>query len=152
MRRLIQWLTLVLLIPATGAHAASFYKWQDANGQWHFSDQQPQGIAAQRGQIEATAPTAAKSGDVAPSARTSAPHAAREKVVMYSAAWCGYCKKARAFLRKNRVPFSEYDVETSAKGKRDYQKYGASGVPIILVGKQRVQGFDQAALTRLLDL
>jgi len=35
-----------------------------------------------------------------------------------------------------------YDIETSKKGKRDFIKLKARGVPVILVGKKRMNGFD----------
>ena len=38
----------------------------------------------------------------------------------------------------------EYDIEKSSKGKRLYQDLGATGVPVILVGKQRMNGFSEA--------
>ena len=154
MRWMTRLLMALLLTLAAGAHAASFYKWQDASGQWHFSDQRPSGVEAQTGNVRTTPPAA----DTATTNRDPAPSPAEPKrrtnqrVVMYSTEWCGYCKKARAFFRKNRIAFSEYDIEKSAKAKRDHERNGGGGVPLILVGKQKVRGFDQGRLTQLLGL
>lgn len=62
-------------------------------------------------------------------------------VVMYSASWCGYCRQARNYFRKQKIQFREYDVEKSVKGKKDYRKLRGRGVPIILVGSRRMDGF-----------
>ena len=35
-----------------------------------------------------------------------------DTVVMLSAAWCGYCRRARTWLVANHVRHCEYDVET----------------------------------------
>jgi glutaredoxin len=71
----------------------------------------------------------------------------REKVVMYSTKRCGYCKQARQYFRRNAIPFKEYDVETSQKGKRDYKKMGGTGVPIIMLGQRRMNGFSEAGFS-----
>ncbi len=67
--------------------------------------------------------------------------APKAKVVLYSAGWCGICKRARAYLRSHGIPFDEHDVETSAKGREDFVGLGGRGVPIILVGRRRMNGF-----------
>ncbi len=41
---------------------------------------------------------------------------------MYSTSWCGYCKKTHDYFNSNNIAFEEYDVETTTKGKRDYEK------------------------------
>ena len=66
----------------------------------------------------------------------------RPSVVMYSAVWCGVCKRARQFFQANNIPFSEYDVETSVRGKNDFARLKDRGVPVILIGKKRMNGFD----------
>ena len=72
-----------------------------------------------------------------------------KKVIMYSANWCGVCKKARRYFEKQGIDYKEYDVETSARGKSDYKKLGAKGVPVILVGKQRMNGFSVDGFEKL---
>ena len=47
------------------------------------------------------------------------------------------------------VAFSEYDIESSDKGPRDYARLGANGVPVIVAGAQRLNGFSQAAFASI---
>ncbi len=75
----------------------------------------------------------------------------RKSVVMYSAVWCGICKNAKRYFNQNGIAFKEYDIETSAKGRRDYKKLRGRGVPIILVGKKRINGFTPKSFKALYD-
>jgi glutaredoxin len=142
---------LALLIPAAKL-PAEIYKWVDEQGQVHYSDRKPddqsvsevpedtrsyQGISY--GTLEVD------TGEVG--ARTNTPSAT---VVMLSASWCGTCKKAKQYFRRNGIPFREYDIENSSRGKRLYEQLGATGVPVILVGKQRMNGFSEAGFERLI--
>ncbi len=68
---------------------------------------------------------------------------------MFSASWCGYCKKAKAYFKENRIRFTEYDIEKNSKGKRLYTQMGATGVPVILVGNKRMNGFSESGFNRL---
>jgi len=61
---------------------------------------------------------------------------------MYSAVWCVICKQARRYFKKNGIAFKEYDIEKSIKGRRDYKRLNGRGVPIIMVGGKRLNGFD----------
>jgi len=73
------------------------------------------------------------------------------EVVMYSASWCPYCDKARAYFQSNGIPFEEHDVEKSQKGKRDYNRMDVNSVPVILIGDQRMVGFTKDRFQRLYD-
>lgn len=159
-RRTARGAALLLAAVALAADAAQVYKWQDDKGAWHFSDHAPAGAAAQKKELRVTAPPppAADPAEAAPAtAATTAPRppaapaAAKKRVVIYTTAWCPYCKKARAYLQRKGVAFTEYDVETSAEGKAKYQQLGRGGVPIIFVGERRVNGFDEGTLERLLE-
>ncbi|MFT5419606.1 MAG: glutaredoxin-like YruB-family protein [Candidatus Endobugula sp.] len=68
---------------------------------------------------------------------------------MYSTAWCGYCKKARKYFTSKGIAFIEYDIEKNARAKRDYDALGGKGVPVILVGKKRMNGFSPQGFDRL---
>lgn len=63
-------------------------------------------------------------------------------VVLYSTTWCGYCTKTRHFLNKNKIPFVEHDIETSADAYRDYKALGGQGVPVVRVSDQVLHGYD----------
>ena len=70
---------------------------------------------------------------------------------MYSAEWCGICKRAKSFMDSEGIPYKEYDVDESSKGKRDFKKLNGKGVPIFLVGDQRMNGFSPKRLLAMLE-
>jgi glutaredoxin len=77
-------------------------------------------------------------------------------VVVYSATWCGFCKKAKAWLKANGVPYVERDVEKTpgAQAELDAKLRSASvpggGIPVIDWAGTLVVGFDVPSLQRLL--
>ena len=83
-------------------------------------------------------------------ARNEAEAANRKKVVMYTTSHCPACKAAKQFLAEKGVPYEEIDVETSRDGALAFQKLGGRGVPLILVGDKRMEGFNPQALAAAL--
>jgi glutaredoxin len=90
----------------------------------------------------------------APSALPDAPPGS---VVVYSAVWCGYCKKAKAWLTERAVPFIERDVERMPGAQAELSKkladanVAGGGIPVIDWGGTLVMGFDQRRLEALLQ-
>jgi glutaredoxin len=143
---LIWILTIGSLIPHSAVEA-EIYRWTDADGNSHFSDQAPA-----RADVETLRlpPMNTYSVPEILAAPGDLPEAGnRPRVVMYSASWCGLCKRARRYFRENGIRFTEYDVEKSPKGGRDFASLGGRGVPVILVGKHRMNGFSEAAFESL---
>lgn len=139
----------VLLSFSTLTHA-EVYKWVDKSGRTHFSDQAPLNIESENIDLgEIVTYTSAKVVDNETDVtgtpnedKAKAKKYRRKKVVMYSAAWCGVCTKAKRYFKKNRIPFKEYDIDKSKKGRSDFKKLKARGIPVILVGKKRLNGFN----------
>lgn len=125
--------------------APSAFTWTDANGQVHFGDRPPQDSQAERVEIRVNTITA-------PATITHDAGTFTEKraIVIYTTERCGYCRQAKAFLNANHVPFKEFDVENSPRGRADYRKLSGRGVPIILVGEQRMNGYSENSLVSLL--
>ncbi|MDO7653450.1 MAG: DUF4124 domain-containing protein [Porticoccus sp.] len=119
------------------------YKWVDENGKVHFGDEKPEKIQTEQVnvQINSFESLSVSDSDFLEARERKSEVRERRQVVMYSATWCGYCRKARSYFKKNGIPFKEYDVENSSKGRRDYARLNGTGVPIIFVGKKRMQGF-----------
>ena len=68
---------------------------------------------------------------------------------LYSASWCGYCRKAKAYLGQKGIAYREIDIDT-AEGKASFaQAGGGGGIPLLLRNGQRVQGFSTAAYDAL---
>lgn len=136
-------LTLILALFPFVVAAGEIHKWTDENGHVHFGDTPPKSVETTKIIVQ---PNIYKSPSIERNVTASN---GSHNVVMYSAEWCGACKKARRYFIANNIPFTEYDVEKSGKGKRDYQRLKAKGVPVILVGKHRLNGFSQKAFENI---
>lgn len=77
-------------------------------------------------------------------------------VVIYTTPWCGFCKRAKAYLQQRGVAFVERDVEGSAAAARELEHKlraagsAGSGVPVIDVDGTLIMGFDRERLDALL--
>jgi glutaredoxin len=68
---------------------------------------------------------------------------------MYATDWCPHCARAREHFRKNGIDYVEHDIEKSPQARSEHQRLGGRGVPLILVGEQRMNGFNAARFDAL---
>ena len=134
---------LLMLLPTMAA--AGIYSWTDENGRVHFGDRPP--IASKANEMTVRVNTYESPSEIT---RSGFPTAAKDKVVLYTTQRCGYCRKAKQFLKRRNISYTEYDVETSKKGKHDFKKLNGRGVPIVLVGDQRMNGFSEGRMVSML--
>ncbi len=135
----MKYIFFILLVFATSA-LAQIYKWTDSAGQVHFSDKPNYNQRSEKLKLNTTpsnVPADSKS------ASNSKP------VIMYSTSWCGYCKMARNYFRENVIAYTEYDIEKDAQAKSTYDSFGGSGVPVIFVGQERLNGFNSARFNEI---
>ena len=71
---------------------------------------------------------------------------AQAKVVLYGTDWCGYCAKTRAYFKENKIEFVDLDIEKSPEAKKAHDALGGGGVPVVLIGNRKIQGFNAGAL------
>lgn len=148
MKAYLRGLCLIGLLTGPLFAVAGIYKWVDDNGNVHFSDKPPAEVRASKVEVRINS-YSSPNITAAPVSQGQSKTAGSNRVILYSTSWCGYCKQARQYFRSNNIPFTEYDVETSARGKRDYAALGGNGVPIILVGNRRLNGFSIAAFEQI---
>jgi glutaredoxin len=93
--------------------------------------------------------------ELASTATSSA--AVSDGVVVYSASWCGVCKKTKRLLDAWGVRYVEKDIEASETARAELAAKSRaagiqpSGVPVIDVGGVLLQGLDEAALRAALE-
>lgn len=132
---------LVLSLCVSDIVVAEIYKWVDANGQVHFTDKKPRNQKTKTIEVKDNSYNAVSHG--------TSSYNTGGGVIMYATKWCPYCKKARQYFKKNKIRYTEYDIEKDYRAKKRYDKMGASGVPVILVGKKRMNGFSEASFKRI---
>ncbi len=74
------------------------------------------------------------------------PQAKSPEVVMYTTRTCGYCVKARAWLKERGVEWNERDIETSADAAREWKALGGVGTPLVVINGTPFTGFSPQLL------
>ena len=70
-------------------------------------------------------------------------------IVMYTASWCGVCRKARQFLSENGLRYQEIDVDQTPDGWSKVQRLaGRRAVPVIIVDGRVMLGLDPNDIMR----
>jgi glutaredoxin-like YruB-family protein len=76
---------------------------------------------------------------------------ADKKVVIYSTPTCPYCKRAKDYLSRKGIRYTDIDVaQDREKAKEMTQKSGQMSVPVIIIDDEIVVGFNQVLLDKLL--
>lgn len=76
----------------------------------------------------------------------SNPVSSQADITMFVLPDCGYCERARAHLRSRGLQWKELDISSSAAIEQRFVALGGQGTPLIIIGKQRIHGFQQARI------
>jgi len=135
--------------------AGTVYKTIDANGKTVYSDQAPAKESKSNKTLNfADLPSSAvpesitryrKELEKSMQARLAAPRHSSSQPILFSADWCGYCKKAKAYLAAKQINYQEYDIDTEAGKQAFVESVGGGGIPVLLRNGQKTQGFSAAA-------
>jgi len=146
---------------AAASSGSAFYQWVDDRGSVHFVaslDEVPASWRARAGQVEldpdaftqtavpAAAPRRPRASvEVAPAARS-------HDVTVYTAPWCGWCRKTLAFLDDLGVDYVNKDIESDEGYAEELrEKSGGSAIPFVEIDGTPIRGFDPGAMVSLLD-
>ncbi len=77
-------------------------------------------------------------------------HANSVDVVMLSAEWCTYCRRARRLLVNEEISYCEHDIERSEMGRDLYQRSKAKVIPIIHIENDTLVGFSKTQILQTL--
>lgn len=64
---------------------------------------------------------------------------------LFVATWCGYCTRAKAYLQGKGIRYREYDIDTADGGRAYFEAGGRKGVPLLVAGDKRQQGFSEGS-------
>lgn len=133
---------------------AQVYKWTDSTGKVHYGDRPPQDAKTEQVKVDAVAshvgpPQADNWAAIIRSPAASRPPDAKT-LTMYSTTWCGFCKRARAYLNAKGIAYREIDIESSPANRDQFKQYGGKGVPMFILGDRRLRGFNEESLAEFL--
>jgi glutaredoxin len=132
---------MLALMVATPA-LADVYRWTDAQGRVHYSDQPPPRNIKQLKRINTPA---------APEDDTSA--ATRPPVVLFSGDCGATCTQAADYLRQRGVPFTLKNASSDQKVAEELkQRTGALQVPVLFVGESMQSGYSPTIWNKMLEM
>jgi glutaredoxin len=153
---------LMLAWAAAPAFAATVYKTVDSNGKVIYTDQPPANAKEAGGtktldiKDEPASPLPASVLKYQEQLKRNAnkriqepPKPASATPVLFSAAWCGYCRRAKAYLQQHGIAFQEHDIDTEAGMQAFIEAGGGRGVPLLIVNGGATRGFSEGSYDRL---
>ena len=138
-------LALALLLGA-GSASAQLFKWVDANGKTHFSDQPPPQGAKPAELKGAVGKTAAELPYALATAVRNYP------VTLYTTGSCNVCDLGRNYLKKRGIPFTELTVGTAEDEVKLRAAGGDGSMPYLIVGRTKAAGFTESSWESMLNV
>ncbi len=158
-------IVFVIIIALPSLACADLYQWIDENGVKHYANSPPPANTGSVRQMEEVAGDPDRPDDIlqrtidlfdagdADNAMPARPKPTSvPRVVMYTTPTCGFCHRAKAYFDQRGIPFTERDISRSSQARRQFKMLNGRGVPLIVIGDQRIAGFNQAAIDRALGL
>ncbi len=145
-------MAVVLAATAAAALPDTLYKSTDPNGRVHYSDKPPpdgkvdktirvENLPASELPFSYVKQLEKMRADRARYPASDPPVVAHQVLTLYSAAWCGYCRSAKAFLSQRGQPFREIDIDTP-QGAAGFATFGGKpSVPLLAAGGRSLRGF-----------
>lgn len=148
--------------PSSTKH--TFYQWTDPRGTVRFArslEEVPPEWRGRAGQVEvdtaAYAPrparTAAGGSRPRPYADFATPRAEARfaDVTVYTAPWCGWCRKTLAWLDEHDVTYTNKDIEANADYAAELEeKSGGRSIPFVEIDGTQIRGFSPGEMAALL--
>jgi len=76
-----------------------------------------------------------------------------KKVILFSSSSCPWCSRAKNYLLQKGVKVKEIKVDKDPDAARDVVRMtGQMSVPVLLIGRVKITGFDKAKIDRVLGL
>jgi len=74
------------------------------------------------------------------------PSSSKNSVKIFTTERCGYCTKAKDYFSGKGIAYTEYDIETSASARSEFQSHQGRGVPLIIINDNKIVGFNKQAI------
>lgn len=73
-----------------------------------------------------------------------------EKIKVYTSSTCPYCVMAKEYLAEKGLEYEEKNVQTDKAARQELMKMGYTGVPVVVIGDEKIVGFDKAKIDEAL--
>ena len=151
--------------PAAKPGKSIFYQWTDERGSVRFArslDEVPAQWRERAGQIEVDAsafqPAAPGPAKTRPAPRahadaSDAPAKARfADVTVYTAPWCGWCRKTLAWLDERDIDYTNKDIDADDDYAQELvAKSGGRSIPFVEIDGTQIRGYNPHQMAALLE-
>jgi len=140
-----------------------YYQFVDERRQVRFVESLedvPEALRAGVGFVKLAMPPPLSPGDAARAraaqlvrsgARTPGSTGGGSRIVLYSADWCGACKKAKRHLDDRGIAYQERNVDDPRFAAELLEKTGERAIPVIEVDGRILTGFNARGYDQLID-
>lgn len=165
----------LLFVGLTAVARADFYRWTDTEGHQHVTTTPPPESAgkikktASRHAPKSRAPIKSSDGVLNDAGVLTGPGSVNTlpavpggpktdrpldnlqpkgglSVEIYSASWCGWCTKTKAYFQSRGVSYREYDIDHDGAAKTRLKSLNPSGgIPVTVINGQTVRGYNPSA-------
>jgi glutaredoxin-like YruB-family protein len=153
---------IVILLFSCSLALAEVYQWVAEDGSVTYRDTPPPSSGKNRkvkvyNDSDFAPPPAAEPAPAPRSGRKTAVPAPQKKerfsgtVEIYVTSWCGYCKQALSYMTSRGIPYTAYDIEKDSAANQRHKELGGRGVPLIIIGSNKMSGFSAKNLEYYLD-
>jgi glutaredoxin len=73
------------------------------------------------------------------------------RVVIYTTLRCPHCQHLKRWLKRNQIPFLDFNVAKPGKMQKQFFNLGGQSVPMIMVGDRQFVGFNPNQLKNALE-
>ncbi|MES9974788.1 MAG: glutaredoxin domain-containing protein, partial [Candidatus Thiodiazotropha sp.] len=73
------------------------------------------------------------------------------RVVIYTTLRCPHCQHLKRWLKRNKVPFLDFNVGKPGKMQKQFFEIGGQTVPLIVIGNNKFVGFNPNQLKKVLQ-
>jgi glutaredoxin len=71
-------------------------------------------------------------------------------ILVYSASWCNACNELKDYLSNNNIEYNNIDIDEDKSAMTRLGKWGLTGIPVIIIKDNLIQGFNQKLLDKYL--
>lgn len=148
------------LLLAVSVAGAEMYQWIDDKGVVTYKDTPPPASKKKKMvrvysdsdfDVAPAIPAAPRTEPRHSSVTTAQPAPAAQPrftgtVEIYLTDWCGYCKKALQYMDSKGIRYVAYNIDRDSAAKQRHQALGGRGVPLIVIGSNKMSGFSPEVL------
>ena len=72
-------------------------------------------------------------------------------ITIYTSTTCSFCHMAKEYLDGKNIKYTEKNISEDKDARMEMMKMGFTGVPVIIIGDEKILGCDKAKIDAALE-